>query len=197
MVKSAVVWNDDSADADLVAAARGGDDLAFAALIRAHQNRVERITIRMLGAGDEAEDVAQDTFIRFYEALDKFRGDSAVGTYVSRIAMNLSLNALRRRRWQLRRFVRDDTVRSEVFALPAPETGDAAEISERRAVLERAVGALSDEHRAVVVCRLLEEFSTRETAELLRIPEGTVMSRLTRALEKLRVTLGHSGLEHL
>ncbi len=192
--------SDAPSDAELLAAARGGDDAAFAALVRRHQRQVERIVIRMLGRDgrDDADDVAQETFIRFHGALGDFRAEAAVSTYLTRIAINLSLNVLRRRRWQLRRLVRRDTAdpaAPDMRDVPAPATVDRTITDERRAALERALGRLSDDHRAVVVCRLLEDLSTRETAALLRIPDGTVMSRLTRALEKLREDAGILHLE--
>jgi RNA polymerase sigma-70 factor (ECF subfamily) len=182
-------------DDELVAGSRAGDERAFAQLIRRYQARVERIVVRMLGPGDDAEDVAQETFIRLHRGLDGFRGESAIGTYVSRIAINLSLNALRRRRWQLRRFIRRDVEPEARRDEPMVEVTDTVVAEERSAALAAALDRLGDRHRAVVVLRLLEEYSTRETAEMLQIPEGTVMSRLTRALQKLQQDLRASGLE--
>lgn len=186
---------DPTDDAVLIARSRSGDERAFATLVRRHQGVVERLVARMLGAGDEMEDVCQETFIRFHGALDQFRGDAAVGTYLSRIAMNLSLNSLRRRRWQLSRFLRHDV---EPFALheePASDTGDPAVAGERHEALHAALGRLDPKHRAVVVLRMLENRSTQETAEVLGIPAGTVMSRLARALEKLQQDLRAHGME--
>ncbi len=194
MVCPIVDMTEADSEKTLIEAARAGSEAAFAALIRRHESRVQRIAIRMLGAGDDADDVAQETFIRFHDALDRFRGDATVGTYVSRIAMNLSLNTLRRRRWRLRRFVRRDTDELRPADEPAHHDPDPALGAERRAAIVGALGRLSDAHRAVVVCRLLEEYSTRETALLLKIPEGTVMSRLTRALGQLRTDLRQTGM---
>lgn len=191
-----VPWNDNSADVELLGAARTGDDVAFAVLVRRHEPQVARIAIRMLGAGDDAEDVAQETFIRFHGALDQFREDAAVATYVSRIVMNLSLNVLRRRRWQIRRFVGQGLGGKHVLNFSAPDQSDLVVADERKRMLDGALRTLSDDHRAVVVCRMLEDYSTRETADMLGLPEGTVMSRLTRALEKLRTALRAAGLEN-
>lgn len=184
-----------TSDADLVTAARDGSDPAFAELIHRYQGQVERVVIRMVGPGDEAEDVAQETFIRFHRALRTFRGDAAVATYLTRIAMNLSLNALRRRRWQLRRFVRRDAMDTADTAVYGRDPDDRATTVDQRKRIERALGQLSTDQRAVVVCRLLEDCSTRETAAMLGIPEGTVMSRLTRALERLRRELHTEGID--
>ena len=182
-----------ASDAELIARARGGDDDAFRSLVRRHEGVVSAIVIRMLGPGDEADDVGQETFVRFFNALGSFRGDAAVRTYLVRIAMNLSLNALRRRRWQMARFMRHDSAPASAVALPARGGEAAVEDAERRGRVRQALAALDDKHRAVVVLRFFDERSTRETAQLLGIPEGTVMSRLKRALERLRSLL--QGLE--
>ena len=164
-------------------------------LVNRHQAAVGRAVIRMLGPGDDADDVAQETFIRFHRALAEFRGDAELGTYLTRIAINLSLNALRRRKWQLRRFVRRDIAATDSIQEPHVLPSEDVLTLERRAQLENALGKLNDEQRAVVVLRMLEEYSTRETAEMLRVPEGTVMSRLTRALANMQHHLRDSGLE--
>lgn len=174
-------------DAALVARARKGDDDAFRILVERHQDAVARTVFGMLGAGDEADDVGQETFVRFHQALGSFRGESSVRTYLVRIAMSSALNALRSQRRRDLRFVRDD---GALVQAPAPSvsigTGDDGQAARIRAALD----ALSAEHRAVVVLRLLDERSTKETAEILQVPEGTVLSRLSRAVRQLRVTLG-------
>ena len=174
-------------DADLVARARKGDDDAFRRLVERHQAAVARTVFGMLGAGDDADDVGQETFVRFHQALDTFRGDSSVRTYLIRIAMSCALNALRSQRRRDLRFVRDDVAMESAADLdaiiPIGDDGQAARIRD-------ALDRLSAEHRAVVVLRLLDERSTRETAEILQIPEGTVLSRLSRAVQQLRLSLG-------
>ena len=85
-------------DDELLLRARAGDDRAFRLLVERYEGRVASVVTAMLGAGDEAEDVGQETFIRFYRSLDRFRGEASLGTYLTRIAINLSRNALRRRR---------------------------------------------------------------------------------------------------
>ncbi len=175
----------ESDDARLVEAAREGDEEAFRSLVTRYEPRVAATVYGMLGQCPEAEDVGQETFIRFYRALDSFRGDSSVGTYITRIAVNLSLNELKRRKRRnlLFRSSRD----GEMPDIPDDRTGRGG-IEEREAI-ERALGRLSAEHRAVVVLRLVEGCSTGETAELLGIPVGTVLSRLSRAQRRLRKIL--------
>ncbi len=85
-------------DRALVARAAQGDESAFRALVEAHEAALARTITAMIGAGDDADDVGQETFVRFFRALDRFRGDAALRTYLTRIAMNLSLDVLARRR---------------------------------------------------------------------------------------------------
>ncbi len=175
-------------DAELIARARAGDDQAFEALVGRYEGAVAATAIGMLGDGDDADDVGQETFIRFHRALGSFRGDSSLKTYLVHIAMNLSLNALRRRRRLLARFVsRDET---EIDS-PAPGAGPDGEVdaSELRAFVRAAINRLSEKHRAVVVLRMFQECSTREAAQILGVPEGTVLSRLSRALKELEPRL--------
>jgi RNA polymerase sigma-70 factor (ECF subfamily) len=177
-----------ASDAELLALARGGDDRAFAALVDRYESAVAATVIGMLGRGDESEDVGQETFIRFHRSLHKFRGESSLKTYLVHIAINLSINALRRRRRTLLRFVNQDETTSEA---PEPRTGPAGEVevSELQAVVQDAVARLGEKHRAVVVLRLFHEYSTRETAQMLGVPEGTVLSRLSRAMKELEAQL--------
>ena len=173
-----------SADRELIERARTGDEQAFHELVERHEPRVAATVVGMLGPGDEAEDVGQETFIRLYRSLDRFRGDSSLGTYLTRIAINLSLTALKRRKRWTSRFVRqDDGERA------APEgSWDPRGQMEREDMareVRAAVNRLAPKHRTVVVLRMIDGYSTRETAEILDIPTGTVMSRLARAMERL------------
>ena len=91
-------------DEELLERARGGDDRAFRVLVDRYQGVVAATVTGMLGLGDDAEDVGQETFIRFHRSLDRFRGESSVATSLTRIAINLSLTALKRRRRWTERF---------------------------------------------------------------------------------------------
>ena len=171
----------------MLAAAAQGDEAAVRAVIAAHEGTVARVITAMLGAGDDADDVGQETFVRFLSALPRFRGDASVRTYLTRIAMNLCLDHLAKRR-RRRHWLRFGDAEAERAIPPAP-AAPTLESREEFALVRAAVSHLDDKHRAVVVLRLLEEHSTRDTAMLLGIPDGTVMSRLTRALDKLRTAL--------
>jgi RNA polymerase sigma-70 factor (ECF subfamily) len=196
----------DSAPSDemLLAQARAGDERAFAAIVDRYEARVAATVVSMLGPGDEADDAGQETFIRLYRYLDRYRGDASLGTYLTRIAMNLSLTALRKRKRWFARFVSVESTPGgmpddgreaagpglEMIAVDADEGPlGRVERAERRHRVQEALAALNPDHRAVVVLRWIDGFSTKETAAALGIPEGTVMSRLSRAMDRLAVTL--------
>ncbi len=185
---------DPTSDAELIARARSGDDRAFAVLVDRYERAVATTVIGMLGPGDDADDVGQETFIRFHKALGDFRGESSLKTYLVHIAMNLSLNALQRRRRSLLRFVSRDDDRNETdesIDLPEPRVGPDGDVDalELRTLVRAAVRRLGAKHRAVVVLRLFHDYSTKETADVLGVPEGTVLSRLSRAMKELETSL--------
>jgi RNA polymerase sigma-70 factor (ECF subfamily) len=180
-------------DEELLDAARRGDSRAFRLLVERYEGKVAAVVVSMLGPGPDADDIGQETFIRLYKSIDQFRGDARLGTYITRIAINQSLKALKRRKkWRERFFTRDSDRTTADDALvdeSAVDSGDAVFEDERRDMVQRALRRLNPEHRSVVILRILEGYSTRETADLLAIPEGTVMSRLSRALSKLEAWL--------
>lgn len=183
--------DDHTEDAELLERARAGDQDAFRMLVERYEGAVAATVIGMLGPGGDADDVGQEVFLRFYRALDEFRGEAALKTYLTRIAINLSLNALKRRGRWLRRFVSRDR-QSDQAPLVEPAADGERDLAARdaAALVRQGLRALGPEHRAVVVLRLIEGHSTRETAEILDLPQGTVMSRLKRATDALRETLG-------
>ena len=175
-------------DEDLLARAREGDRRAFRLLVERYEDDVAATVVAMLGPVAEVDDVVQEAFIRFYQTLDRFRGEAAVSTYLKRIAINRALDALRHRKRFLGRFrSRDD----ETYPAPEPsiEEEGQAEARERARLVHQAIEALPPKHRAVVVLRMIEGYSTEETAEMLGIPYGTVLSRLSRAHAKLKELL--------
>ena len=174
-------------DEALVEAARDGSEDAFRELVERTEGRVASVVIRMLGDTAEAEDVGQETYIRFYRSLRGFRGQASVGTYLTRIAVNLSLNELKKRR------------RRSIFVpfTPAGKDNDApdldfedlrasAEYDDTADRIQRALNQLKPKFRSVIVLRLMEGYSTKETAVILGLPVGTVLSRLRRSQEKLK-----------
>ncbi|MBY0433829.1 MAG: RNA polymerase sigma factor [Cyclobacteriaceae bacterium] len=167
-------------DEELVERSKQGDAQAFKELVVRHEGKVAGVVHSMLGATPEAEDVGQDVFIRFYQALDKFKGESAVSTYLIRIAINLSLNEIKRRKRRFSLFAKEE----EASEVKAPD-----ETSDLRDWVMHEVNRLGPEFQSVVTLRMLEGYSTEETATILGVPMGTVLSRLSRAQKKLKIEL--------
>lgn len=174
----------DAPDDVLIAATLAGETSAFRYLVLRYEPVVASTVIGMMGPGPEADDVGQETMIRLYRSLDRFAGTASLKTYVTRIAINASIDALRKRtRQQERLQSRDDeTVH---LTEPAENAEDDVEQRERSRLVRRAVRQLDEHYRSVVVLRLLDGYSTQETADILDLPYGTVLSRLHRAKDKL------------
>ncbi|MFC1569696.1 RNA polymerase sigma factor [bacterium] len=170
-------------DAQLIQASIAGDENAFKTLIQKYESMVAATVIGMIGPGQEAEDVGQDTFIRFYKSLKQFRGDSTVGTYITRIAMNLALNSIKNRKRRRLRFWQPLHDEMDI------KDPDAKEYDGTSEMIHKAIQQLSPEFRAVIVLRFLKEHSIKEIAEIMQIPQGTVLSRLARGQKKLKIIL--------
>jgi RNA polymerase sigma-70 factor (ECF subfamily) len=167
-------------DAQLIQASIQGNENAFKMLVERYQSQVAAAVIGMLGPGQEAEDTGQETFIRFYQNLRQFRGDSSVATYLTRIAMNLSLNKLKKKRKMQSRFRKPLENFEQTIADP-----DFKSYDNTKELIQQALDQLKPEFRSVIVLRFFQEYSIREISEVLKIPQGTVLSRLARAQKKL------------
>ncbi len=165
--------------------ARAGDPRAFRELVERYEPVVAATVIGMLGRGDDADDVGQETFIRFFDALNDFRGEASVKTYLQRIAVNLSLNALKRQKRTAQRYVSIDDDASGAPELAVSTTAE-HRAQEAKVLVDAALEQLPPHHRAVVVLRMIDGCSTREAAEALGVPEGTVLSRLARGMKQLQ-----------
>lgn len=174
-------------DFELISRTIDGNDGAFAELVRRHHHSVARTVIGMLGPGADAEDVGQQVFIRFFRALEDFRGEAAVSTYLTRIAINLSLNELKRRKRVSQFFLKPDENRS--IGINMADTKDIESEADAEEMVSKALDKLEPKYRSVVVLRMLQGYSTKETAEMLKLPLGTVLSRLSRAQDKLKEIL--------
>jgi RNA polymerase sigma factor (sigma-70 family) len=174
-------------EAELVDRARRGDEEAYAELVQRYADLAFRTAYLVTGSAADAEDAAQDAFIAAHRALPRFRADAPWRPWLLRIVANAARN---RRRAAGRRAEAGlrlaDTLRT-ADAAPSPE-GE-AEAAEDRAALLQAVNALEAADREVVACRYFLQLSVAETAAVLGCAEGTVKSRLSRALERLRRSL--------
>jgi RNA polymerase sigma-70 factor (ECF subfamily) len=164
---------------------RAGDPRAFEELVIAYQHRVFGVALRMLGSHAEAEEIAQEVFVRAHRALGEFRGDARLGTWLYAIASRLCLNRLAS---PDRRAARGDDALAEIPSA-APDAAAAAERAELDAALRQAIAELPEERRIVLVLRDLEGLSYEEIAETLALEPGTVRSRLHRARLQLKAKL--------
>lgn len=175
----------DLEDMQLVDKAKTGDNQAFKTIVLRYENRIAATVIGMLGYCPEADDVGQETFIRFYKALTNFRGESTLITYLTRIAINLSLNEIKKRKrksW-LSFFSSND---DETVEMQIADTGITQDQRDTQQMVQKAIQALDPKFRSVIVLRMIDGYSTKEAAEILELPIGTILSRLKRAQEKLK-----------
>lgn len=175
-----------AADLDLVRRCKQGDARAFEELYRAHSARLYSLLLRMVGGAEDAEDLLQDVFLQAHRKLDSFRGESSLGTWLYRLAVNQCLDYLRGRQSKMTRVTEsfeDEAVQEP--ASPAPVIP--AAIS--RVDLERAIARLPEGCRLAFVLHDVEGFAHHEVAGLLGISEGTSKSQVHKARLKLRSML--------
>jgi len=177
----------------LIERCRAGDVAAFEPLVEKYRQRVWRLAFQVLRDREEAWDCAQDAFVRAFQSLGSFRGQSAFYTWLFRIAMNVATDRLRSRGAQARAFG-TQAIPAEEWERTAPDPEarpDQAAIGvERRERISRALDTLPPNARAIIMLSDVEGLSYREIATVLNCPIGTVMSRLHNARKRLRTALG-------
>lgn len=178
----------------LLAQSREGDTRAFAELVRRYEGKIFRLAQHITQNREDAEDVLQETFMKSYEHLDQFKGDSKFYTWIVRIAVNQALMKLRRRKTDKSVSLDEqidtgeDTIVREIAAWDEdPEQRFSRE--ELGSILDRAIQSLEPPYRSVFVLRDIDELSTEETAEALGLSVPAVKSRLLRARLQLREKL--------
>ena len=175
-----------SDDKKLIAWTLDGDSKAFGEIVRRYESMVASTIVNMIGNTQVAEDVGQDTFIRLYKSLSEFRGDSKLSTYIHRIAINLSLNELKKKKRLVSLFIKNENSPQNT-EIDIPDKGSGSEErNDLKEILELAINKLPVEFKSVVVLRLVHGYSTKETSEILELPSGTVLSRLSRARDQLK-----------
>ncbi|MBI4610165.1 MAG: sigma-70 family RNA polymerase sigma factor [Candidatus Rokubacteria bacterium] len=181
-----------SDESDLIARCRAGDLAAFEPLVEKYRQRVWRLAYRVLGDREEARDVAQEAFVRAYQSLGEFRGQSAFYTWLFRIVVNLATDRRRQHTARLRAFG-GEPVAGQGWTRTAPDPGSPPDLEARRAQererIARALDALPAHHRTIIILCDIEGLSYREIADALGCPIGTVMSRLHNARKRLRSLL--------
>jgi RNA polymerase sigma-70 factor, ECF subfamily len=174
-------------DSILITASLSGDRNAFTEIVNRYKNMVARTVKGMIGDNLTSEDIGQEVFIKLYYSLDHFRGESKLSTYIHRIAVNLTLNEIKKvKRMNL------STSESDIDSMKAMHISGDDQIAknETKELVDKALQMLEPKYRAVIVMRMLQGYDTRETADALGLPVGTVLSRLSRAQEQMRKILG-------
>ncbi|MDP9372692.1 MAG: RNA polymerase sigma factor [Chloroflexota bacterium] len=172
-------------EAELIARCRDGDQDAFQQLIKLHHQQVYRVAYAVTANEGDASDIAQETFVKAWQGLGRFRGEAGLATWLTRLALNTARDHLRRQRTRA-------ALHAVRGLLPgqAPPS-DPAEVVADRDELQRALDRLSPQARQVVALRYGLDLSLKEIAETLACPEGTVKWRLHAALGRLRALIGH------
>ncbi len=186
-----------AADDEVLVAAcqRGGDAAAFAVLVGRHQDRVFRLVLSVLGPGAEveAEDVAQDVFLRVHHHLSSFRGESGFRSWLYRVAFNLAVDRRRLARWRLPH-VGEAALGMIATRAAVTDPFAVASAAERARVIQRGLDALPEIVQAVVRLHYWMDQSVDEIGEMLRLPPGTVKSHLHRGRQRLHQLLEAQGI---
>ncbi len=174
-------------DSELLARAAGGDHQAFTEVMRLHEDRVFSVCFRIMGDRERALDAVQDTFLTVFRKSSQFKGKSAVGTWIYRIAVNTCYD-------QLRKAKRRPSEPMPEFHDPTDEKAqDEVDAAGIRPDIEAALAAIPPEFRAAVVLADMEGMPLPEIAEVLGVPVGTVKSRVFRARRLLAGLLGNQS----
>lgn len=181
-------------DAAMVAAVLDGDPEAYRVLVERYERRIYHVVYGMVRSPEDAKDLAQDAFIKAFQNLHRFRLESKFYTWLCRIAMNVAIDHLRKQKHRRHSEFDDSRGGSEgaqVVRLHSAKDDPAANVarSQLNKTIMDAVEALPDDQKQVLILRELEDMPYKEIAEVLGIPEGTVMSRLYYARRRLQEML--------
>jgi RNA polymerase sigma-70 factor (ECF subfamily) len=178
------------ADGALAHAVGAGDEKAMRELLRRHNQRLFRTARAILRDDAEAEDAVQEAYLKAIRAIDSFRGEAKLSTWLTRIVANEALARLRKRRRAEVVPLESDVEPVPAVDAPEPESPEVAAMrSQARRIVERRIDALPEAFRTVFVLRVVEEMTVEETASALGVPDATVRTRLFRARSLLRESL--------
>lgn len=182
-------------DHELIEATKGGDEAAFAEIVSRYKGPLINFIYRMLDDYDEAVDLTQEAFVRVYFAIERYHSDYAFSTYIYRIASNLAISEIRKRKrrklFSLTGLFQADPDSEEQYQPPdsAPGPDEETVTGELRESIARAISSLPDKYKAPIVLREIEELSYEEIAEILGLGLGTTKSRISRGRAILRQKL--------
>ncbi len=177
-------------DDELVALCKDGSHQAFNTLVRRYQTQIYRMLYRFLGNEDDALDVAQEVFVRAWRGISDFRGESQVFTWLYRIAANLALNHIRKRK--LREFLHLDDLAENIEDTDETDPQRLLEAEETRSAVERAVSLLPEKQKAVFVMRYYENMSYSEIAAILKKSVGGLKANYYHATKKIEEFLNNA-----
>jgi RNA polymerase sigma factor (sigma-70 family) len=173
---------DASIETELLIKAKNGNRAAFTRLVEEYQKLILSMAYQMTGSAADMDDIAQETFLHAFQNLKSFRGDASFKTWLVRITMNLSSNYRRSQKAS-----RTENITEECMPVSHDEGQDYSMIQfEQQSQVRKAVAALPEHYRIVVVLRDFQDLSYQEITHTLGIPMGTVMSRLAKARDLLR-----------
>lgn len=179
----------------LIGRCKKGDLTAFSELIDSYQNKVFSLAFRLIGNEDDAEDISQEIFVKFFRTVNLFKGESSLATWLYRITVNevknfwkskTMRNSLKTKSIDSLSDPEDENIAKVQFADPTPSPRDIASENELLSHLERLMKKISDEFREILILRFKENLSYEEIASILNINIGTVKSRLARARIELK-----------
>lgn len=186
-------------DATLVRAAQAGDTAAFEELVARHRDKIYARAFSMLRNEEEAIDLSQETWIRGWQRLKQFQGESSFSTWMTRVAINLCLDQLRKQKRQRAESIEEMDEESGGVERQMPvvtvNPTERLERGELRQRIDRALDQLSYEHRTVLVLHEFEEMEYKEIARTMDCSIGTVMSRLFYARRKMAALLADLKIE--
>lgn len=175
-------------ETELIRRALAGEEDAFESLVLEHQDRLFSAMTHVTGSVHDAEEVAQEAFVRAFLKLDTFQQNSQFFTWLYRIAFNIALSRKRRKRAKISLDQQRDEIGNDV--VDQGEAVDADLIRQDQIMLvQTAMSRLTEQHRGILVLREMNEASYEEIAEILELSIGTVRSRLNRARKQLRTTI--------
>src|SRR5215213_4243242 len=182
-------------DHALIEAAKNGDEAAFAVIVSRYRSPITNYLYRFLNDYEEAVDLAQETFVRVYFAMERYHTDYAFSTYIYRIATNLAISEIRKKKRRkllsLTSFFQNEDSDAQEFHPPDDKSLPDEDLieTERSRTIEKAIATLPDKYRAPIVLREIQELSYEEIAQILGLGLGTTKSRISRARALLREKL--------
>lgn len=180
----------------LIQQAAAGDAAAFEALVLRYQTQVYSLAYRMVGNEADAQDLAQEAFVRAWRALDSFQFSSQFSTWLYRLTSNICIDFLRsqkKRKHISLTVLQDDEQQQWDMPDHRPLPEEQMIVAQEREALAKAIAALDPEYRQVLILRIVNDCSYQQISQIMGIREGTVKSRLSRAREQLRKKLAQSG----